>query len=176
MPRWPMWRAVRTSLLLGACLVAAATNAAAQEGSRAPDLPVMEPQRRAPPWEHRALGFVGATREEDADAEVAFTLGLDYERRFHEWYGVGAFAQAPFGTNRTFIIGPAFSLHPVSNLRVSMAPSAERSQDDWAFNFRLGFDYAFTLRTGWVIVPSLALDFARGNRIFVLGASAGRVF
>ena len=172
----PQARRRRTcALLAGMCLFAAG-RAAAQEGTRKPDQPVVTMEHRAPPWEQRVGAFLGATLEDDADPDAGFTFGLDYEWRFHQWYGIGGFAEAATSGNRDAIVGPALLLHPVGAFRLALAPSAERALDAWHFTFRLGFVYDFAIRPKLVITPSFALDFTRGKRLYVLGVSAARIF
>lgn len=141
-----------------------------------PDQPAVEARHQAPPWNQRAAVFLGANIEEGSDPEAGFTIGLDYEWRFHQWYGIGGLGQVVTSGSRDAVLGPALFLHPVGSFRMTLAPAAERAQGDWYFAFRLGFEYDVTLRAQWVLSPSVALDFARGNRIYVLGVSAGRIF
>jgi hypothetical protein len=127
----------------------------------------------APPFRHHASAFTGLTVEEETGG---FTIGAQYEYRFHMWYGVGGLVQTLYDRQREFIIGPTFYLHPLEPLSVGLSPGLERADADWAFLFRIGLDYDFELRKGWTIAPSFALDFARGQRILVLGVSVGRIF
>lgn len=159
-------------LRVGLLLVLAAPAAAQGEGSL-PRHPSDTARVTAPPFRHHVTGFAGVTFD---DGEGGFTLGAQYERRFHRWYGVGAVTQAVVGKDRDFLIGPSFFLHPLEALTVGLTPGAERADEDWDFLFRLGLDYVFELKQEWTIGPTLALDFARGQRIYVIGVSIGRTF
>lgn len=155
-------------------LLASPATAGAQEGRRKPDQPAMEAPNREPPWRNRVSGYVGALFEEGAG--TALTLGAEYEWRFHEWYGIGAYADFVTGGHRSLLLGPAFNLHPVGGLGIMLAPSAERANNDWFFAFRLGFEYEFEVRNRWAVAPTLALDFARGERLLLVGATVGWLF
>lgn len=117
---------------------------------------------------------MGALFEEGAG--TALTLGAEYERRFHEWYGIGAYIDVVTGGHRSLLLGPALNLHPVGGLAIMLAPSAERANGTWYFAFRLGFEYEFLVRERWAVSPTAALDFARGEALLLAGVSLGRVF
>jgi hypothetical protein len=100
-----------------------------------------------------------------------------YERRFHLYYGVSALAEAELGPVRDGLLGAGGVLHPAGGLRITLAPAAEHSVAGWAFLFRVGLAYDLVgLAPGWRLAPALALDFVRGQRIAVLGASVSRRF
>ncbi len=147
--------------------------AAAQEGNVPRADSVAAPRPPAPPWRNHASAFVGVTND---DGQYGFTLGLDYERRFHQWYGAGGIVATVFGEDRELVVGPTFFLHPVAELRLGLTAGAELRESEWDFLFRIGLDYEFEWKPRWTIAPSLALDFARGRRIVVVGASVGHIF
>lgn len=119
---------------------------------------------------------MGATRLDVNDGPTQLTLRAEYERRVHEWYGIGGLVEASFDEPRTAVIAVAFTLHPVSTLRVTMAAGGDHEAGSWAFLYRIGADYAFVIRPGWSIGPAAALDFGRGRRTLLLGASVARTF
>lgn len=160
--------------LVALLLAGAVGSASAQEGN----IPKHEgsepaPTGTRPPWRNHAAFFTGITID---DGEAGFTLGLDYERRFHRWYGAGLTTEAVLGPGRDIVVGPTFFLHPVGEFRLGLTAAGEHVDGEWVFLFRIGMDYDFELRPDWTIGPSFGLDFARGRRIVVLGASLGRIF
>ncbi len=170
----PAGPSLRRSALAGLCLLALAGTVEAQEGSRTAEQPQPRGSAREEPRRNRVAGYVGALFDEDDQTGV--TLGAEYEWRFHAWYGIGAYADFVTGSNRSLLLGPALSLHPVGGLAVILAPSAERANDDWYFAFRLGLEYEVEVRERWVLAPTVALDFARGERILLAGLSLGWLF
>lgn len=160
-------------LALGFLLLLAPAGLTAQEGNVPRAGEVTPAKRPPPPWRNHAAGFAGVTND---DGDYGFTLGLDYERRFHQWYGVGGKIEVVTGEGRDLIVGPTFNLHPVGDLRIGLTAGGELRNSAWDFLFRFALDYDFEWKPGWTVAPSLALDFARGQRIAVLGASVGRIF
>lgn len=170
------WRhAARNHVVMAAAVATLAlpSRLQGQEGG-IPNAPAVKaPRETAPPWRNHANAFAGLTNE---DGTYGFTLGADYERRWHRWYGVGVTVESVFGEAREFIVAPMFLLHPVGDLRVALVPGAEKAAGGWDFLFRIELDYAFEWRPGWTVSPTIALDFARGERIVIMGASMGRIF
>jgi hypothetical protein len=120
--------------------------------------------------------YAGATRHDLDNGPTQFTLRGTYERRFHEWYGVGGLLEVAFGEPRNAVIAAALTLHPTGGLRVTMVAGGDQESGDWAFVYRIGLDYDFVLRPGLTLGPAAALDFTRGRRILGLGATVGRRF
>lgn len=160
-------------LAFGCLLLLAPIVVEAQEGNVPRAGEVDAPKHPPPPWRNHAFAFAGVTND---DGDYGFTVGLNYERRFHLWYGVGGTFEATLGQTRDLVIGPTFELHPVSDLRIGLTAAGELRDSDWDFLFRIGLGYDFEWRPGWTIAPSVALDFARGQRIIVLGGTVGRLF
>lgn len=95
--------------------------------------------------------FVGATTPTKAKSETSFTIGADYERRFHEWFGAGALVDFAFGElKRTALAGPAFFIHPGGAFRFVLGPAAEWVEEDAPMSQRAGTKHEphFVMRAG----------------------------
>lgn len=120
--------------------------------------------------------FLGGTDYED---RVAFTVGLDYERRLGERFGVGVLADwALGGEGREFVLAPAVFYRPLPRLRLDVATGIERNtvEKEVAFLLRLGVDYDFELNERWSVAPNLNVDLVEGETVFVFGAELGYRF
>ena len=118
--------------------------------------------------------MAGVTFEADLEDATGFTFGVGYERRLRAWYGLGGFAQWTFGGPRSFVVGPAFTMHPTDPIRVTMAVPAEISTTSLTIFYRLELGYEFRLAERWVLAPSVAADLGLGRRVLLFGASVGR--
>lgn len=151
--------------------------AAAQEDAPPPppddSLTALSVPRR--PWRNLASVVVGVTLQNEIEDGSGFTLGVEYERRLHKWYGVGALAEWTFGGPRDFVVGPAFTLHPTGPIRVALAVAGGLEGSSWSILYRMEFCYEFNVLENWVVAPSFAVDFGQGRRILFFGASLGRI-
>lgn len=155
-----MARGLPVSALLAGLLWGVAPPAAAQE----------EAARR-----NSIALFMGATLQADDDA--AFTIGLDYERRLGQRFGVGVLADKAFGGGRSWLLLGGLFWHPVRQVRLDVAPGIEINQEeDEQFVLRLGADYDFEIRERWSIAPNVNLDFVDGRTVWVIGAELGYSF
>ena len=125
--------------------------------------------------EHHAntLGlFLGRTFE---GREDDFTMGLEYERRINESFGVGLLVEHVFGDLDFWIYGVPFALHKDA-WKFYVAPAIEDGEHGSEFLARLGAEYAFELEGGWEISPQLNLDFVDSEEVWVLGVVIGKGF
>ena len=113
--------------------------------------------------------FTGVT---DDRGDNAFTLGLDYEYRVSEIFGVGGLVDLAGGGVRSFVVGAPVYLHPFSGLLLVAAPGIEH-QDDGSneFLFRLGVGWEFELSERFVLTPIVNVDFVDGEEIWVYGVA-----
>ena len=119
--------------------------------------------------------FMGATAKQEE--ETAFTIGLDYERRLGEQWGVGVILDKPFGGSRSFLVVAGLFWHPLPRVRLDVAPGIEVNRDeDELFVLRLGADYDFELNERWSIAPNVNLDIVGGRTVWVIGAELGYRF
>ncbi len=115
--------------------------------------------------------FLGASTPTEKKSDTSLSIGADYERRPHERWGLGAVSDFVFGDfKRTALVGPAVFIHPVGDLKITAAPSAEFVEKDVVgpqgpstkheghFVMRLGFSYGF--HSGhFSLSPILNVDF-----------------
>ncbi len=132
-----------------------------------------DPQEKEP--RHRLAVFLGATTSED---ETNPSLGLEYEYRFSERWGVGALFEFTFeDAAREFITGIPVKYHmgPLAILGVVIV---ERSREkvneegdterDKGLGGRVGAEYGFEV--GRVeLAPTLNLDFVDNSTKLVWG-------
>jgi len=160
----------RTAALLAALSMTLPARGMAQEES-----PTGASEEAEPRYRNKLSGFIGVTLEDEANS---FTLGVDYERRLGGQFGVGVLADRAFGEGRAFIIAAGLFWHPLSRVRLDIAPGIEMSgaDDKTFFVLRIGADYDFELTERWSLGPNVNLDFVDGRTVWVLGAELGYSF
>lgn len=112
---------------------------------------------------------------------TAFTLGLEYERRFTRHIGLGFLADYAVGElGRAFLLAVPLWIRPVGGLGLALAPgvefeeeeakhtetrssAAEETHTSTHFAFRLGAFYAFPISSMFSLVPQFNADFIGGN-------------
>jgi hypothetical protein len=117
--------------------------------------------------------FLGATRK--SRRTEAFTLGLEYNRRFTEHFGMGVLAEKVFADDEfnVYALGFAYYAGP---WKVYAAPGLEKSSHHGnEFLLRVGVEYAF--KAGPLeISPQIDLDFVGGEQVLVFGVTIGKGF
>jgi hypothetical protein len=139
-------------------------------------------EKTHPPYHtHHAALFLGGTH---ADVEIeteggireegedAFTVGLDYEYRFSQLFGVGGLVEYAGGELETTSAMAGLFIHPIGGLKLFLAPGVEHEGDENEFLFRAGVHYNF-LFGNFVVTPVLAVDFVDGEENLVYGVSFG---
>lgn len=115
-------------------------------------------------------GFSGEVRR-----ERAFSLGLDYERRISESFGVGALVERANGDRDFWIAAIPFSWHRGHwKFSIALGVEHEKGHDDHGL-LRLGAGYAFEM-DGFEVAPLIAVDFVDGDTVSILGVTVGRGF
>jgi len=66
--------------------------------------------------------FAGVT---DDRGETGFSMGLDYEYKFSEIFGIGGLVDVAGGDVRTFVVGVPIFAHPLGGLVLLLAPGIE---------------------------------------------------
>ena len=116
-------------------------------------------------------GFVGITGEDNRSGggrERAVTLGLEYERRFSETFGVIVEAERAFGDLDFTVITVPFVYHR-GPWAFSAGPGIEIPDDgEDEFVFRVAGAYAFD-RDGYELAPKVGLDFVDSELVFFGG-------
>ena len=115
--------------------------------------------------------FLGGTDEDSGATE--FTIGGEYELRFHKYFGVGGIVErAPNGHSdhgATTAMG-ALYLHPAGGLRVTGGIGIE-SVDGYKDKtlYRLGASYDFEITKSIAIAPTVNVDFVDDKKNIVFG-------
>ncbi len=146
-----------------------ATWAQAPEGTAAAGESGEDEHRR-----HILNGFTGIAQE-DTETE-GFALGVDYEYRFSELFGVGAFTEVIAGEGRAIIVGADLVWHAAEPLALFVGYGEERKDKEWQGVMRLGGLYEFPVGDGWTLSPTVAYDFSLKHPdedVLVLGLSLG---
>jgi hypothetical protein len=116
-------------------------------------------------------GFVGFTGEDNRSGggrERALTIGLEYERRFSEAFGVIVEAERAFGDLDFTVITVPFVYHR-GPWAFSAGPGIEIPEHgDDEFVFRVAGVYAFD-RGGYELAPKIGLDFVASEVVFFGG-------
>ena len=122
-------------------------------------------------------GFVGFTGEDDrmgSGRERALTLGLEYERRFSESFGVLVAAERAFGDLDFTVITVPLVYHR-NRWAFTIGPGIEIPDDDHdnEFVFRTAATYGWILRDNRELSPKIGLDFVNGEVVFFAGMIVG---
>lgn len=166
------WR--RTSTHLRMCLLALGVAfSGCATTTRRPPTPAGE--GHGPEYRRHILnGFAGIAHE-DAETE-GLGLGIDYEYRFSELFGVGAFTEFIAGEGRAVIVGADLVWHPTEPLSLFLGYGEERKNAEWEGVMRVGGLYEFPIGGGWAVSPTVAYDFSLKHPdedVVVLGVSLG---
>jgi hypothetical protein len=121
---------------------------------------------------HDASVFVGGTH---TDHDDGFTIGLEYEFRFHQKIGVGVSGEYASLAHDTWVVGMGFVLHPYRGLKFVAMPGAEITNEHEEFLFRLGIGYDIPAGD-WAISPRFNVDFVDGEENLVFGITLGKAF
>jgi hypothetical protein len=130
--------------------------------------------------------FAGFTDEKHHDTE--FSIGLEYEHRLSQEWGVGGLFEYTNGL-RNYILAVPFYFHPGGSWKIVGAPGiefhngrgdvvtphseghGEVDEDESYFLFRLGVAYDIHLGGSWGLAPAIDLDFVDSERVWVYGAA-----
>ena len=118
---------------------------------------------------HHTIGvFVGnSTEDRREDRRNGATLGLEYEYRYSQNYGVGLVVEHVFGDLDVNVIAAPFAWHR-GPWKLYAAPGIETGHGESEPLFRVGVEYGFEAG-GLEISPQVDLDFVNGERVFVIG-------
>jgi hypothetical protein len=115
--------------------------------------------------------FLGGTID---DNDLDASIGIGYERRLSQQFGVGGLVEAT-GGRRDWVFAVPVLWHPVEPWRFLVAPGFERSDGDNELLIRVGGTYEIEF-DGWSLTPELNLDFVDGDVLTVLGVTFGWKF
>jgi hypothetical protein len=134
-----------------------------------------EPETPAKGGEHSEnvlAAFVGIAREGPRDNGLA--LGVEYERRLGEQFGIGVLAEHTFGDIDTWVYAIPFAYHS-QRWKFYLAPGTERSKHGNESLLRIGAERAFEIGS-WEIAPQLDVDFVNSEQIYVVGVTLSKRF
>ncbi len=131
------------------------------------------------PHQHLAV-FAGLGTESKPGHEDAngFAVGIEYEFRFHEKWGVGAVVEGlGQDTIRNALVVLPVSFHPGGHWRIIAGPGMEFTPKKDKFAVRLGVGYEIPLAGHWSLSPEVFLDlFETGENTWVGGLALGYGF
>ena len=144
-----------TPLVVIVVLLALAQNAAAQEES----------------FKRNGIElFGGATFN---NSETNGSIGLSYERRVTEKFGIGGLVE--YTNGREWVYAVPFSWRITEPWKVLVAPGWEHEEGENTYLTRLGTSYEFELGE-MTLAPEINFDFVDGDTAVVAGISLGFAF
>jgi hypothetical protein len=138
-----------------------------------------EEQHHEYPHHHLAL-FAGGGFERDSHGheENGYSLGVVYELKFREKWGIGAAVEELSGddTHRSWAVAIPLSYHPNEKWRFFAGPGLETGEKD-KFLMRVGIGYEYSLNERWSASPEFVIDFVEGGaKTYLLGIAIGYGF
>ena len=131
------------------------------------------------PHHHLALfaGYATETKPGREDAN-GYALGLEWELRFHEKWGVGAVMEfLGQDTVRNVLVVVPISFHPGGHWRLVFGPGIEFTPKKDKFAFRLGVGYGIPIGGHWSLAPELFVDLIdSGENTWVAGLAIAKEF
>jgi hypothetical protein len=127
--------------------------------------------------ENAIAGFIGFTGEDNrtgSGRERALTLGLEYERRFSESFGILFAAERAFGDLDFTVLTVPLVYHR-GRWAFSAGPGIELPdhEEDNEFVFRVGATYSAYTRDSFELAPKVGLDFVSDEVVFFAGLIVG---
>jgi len=121
---------------------------------------------------NKATLFVGGTFEGSEESAVA--LGIEYERRLNQSFGVGATVEYSFGKLDSLVVVVPLVYH-TGRWAFWAGPGIKRADHENEFLVRVGGEYGFEIGGGWELAPQVNVDYAAGWA-WVVGVGLGRKF
>ena len=122
---------------------------------------------------HHISVFLGNTH--DYHGEDAFTVGLDYEYRLTDLFGIGALIDQAGGDIESTVAGLALFVHPCTNARLFAVAANEHSHGHDEYITRLGVNYDIHV-SSWTLSPIVEVDFLEHGENWIYGLGFGRGF
>lgn len=151
---------------------------------------VTERQDQAASERRNEIALVAAGTADIEEEKTYFTLGLEYERRIGERFGVVTEAEYQFVAD-SWIVAAPFVVHPVRGLKLFAGPGFEHAgnaeEDDeevkndedgdaTRFLFRVGGAYVVELAERYSIGPTVSVDFVRERGEWAQSLTFGMTF
>jgi hypothetical protein len=131
------------------------------------------------PHHHVAI-FAGAGFERDGDHEEdGSALGLEYEAKLSEHWGIGVDVERLFGSgqHRSMVVAIPVSFHATENWRFFAGPGFESNSKKDKYLVRFGIGYEISLNDRWSTYPEVLVDFIEGGaKTYVIGVAVGYAF
>lgn len=123
---------------------------------------------------HHTLGvFVGDTSEDRRNQGL--TLGLEYEYRVNERFGLGAIIEHVAGDLDTNVAVLPLAWHR-GPWKLYAGPGLEKSKEESAeFLLRVGLEYGFHFGA-YELSPQVDVDFVDGEHLLIFGVTLARPF
>lgn len=120
------------------------------------------------------IGFTGEDNRSGSGRERALTLGLEYERRFSESFGVLFAAERAFGDLDFTVLTVPLVYHR-GRWAFSAGPGIELPDhdEDNEFVFRVGATYTAYTRDNFELAPKVGLDYVSDEFVFFAGLVVG---
>ncbi len=155
---WALWPTAVVAMLALLVVMVASSTANAEEEHR---------------HKNHASAFLGATLQEDGGA--AFSVGVEYERRLTDIFGVGGFVEYAAPQTDAFLIGLVGAVHVWRGLKFTGGAGYERRHDSNHALVRVGAMYDFEIGT-FTVSPTVDVDAVREERSLVIGLNLGKHF
>ena len=124
---------------------------------------------------HDLIIFVGWVSESRPDIpdNSGFAVGLEWEYRFSEKWGIGAGVEVIEEdlVRDTIIVAPV-SFHPTPGWRLFAAPGVEFTETKDKPLVRVGAGYSFDLSERWSVAPEVILDYIERDTFVWTGGLA----
>jgi len=117
--------------------------------------------------------FLGWSFADHHDGE---TIGLDYERRIGEKWGLGALVDRAEGDLESTVWAAGLFAHPTDDWTILVAPGFEHAHGEKEFLTRVGVGYNVPFEK-FTLTPGVYLDMISGGEtVTVVGVGIGRGF
>jgi hypothetical protein len=115
--------------------------------------------------------FLGGSHHSD---ENGFSVGLDYEHRISDVFGIGALVEYTTEDFDSWVVAAPVYIHPYMGLRLLAAPGFENRESENKFLVRAGIAYQIPVAKGVSLTPEYNVDFiTNGEKVHVYGVSVG---
>jgi hypothetical protein len=134
-------------------------------------------EHEALPQHHLSLVYGAVTESKEGhEDEHGRAVGIVYQYRFHERWGVGVAVERLSGDHfRETVVAFPVSMHVSDRLRLLTGPGIEFGEEENDWLWRLGASYEFELGGHWALGPEVAVDFiSGGGTTWFAGLGLGR--
>ncbi len=158
--------------------------AGAEESPKVPEPQGIETTEEEEFDRHHIALFTGGSHQ---GSENGFTMGGEYEYRFHRLVGAGVMGEYTWSFREDVLVFPVY-FHPGAGLILAAGPGIDRptgkkpetngqvDSEGTAFLVRVAVQYEFEVGKGFSITPNALFDFVDGGQVFGYGVSFGYGF